>query len=116
MWARSKNLRIWWGKGKISGSFYPMLDLGGVSHGLVGVWTHGRVNIQFGSLRSSPPFDSESKRGELVHRLNALPGVSLPEDSISRYPGLDLSALQEDSAIARFIETMGWVIYEIRTT
>ena len=115
-WAQSKDLSIWWGTGRITGSFYPMLDLSEESHNPLYVSTNGRVNINFGSLADSPPFDSESRRGELLHRLNALPGVSLPEDSISRYPGMDLSALQEDRAIERFLETMDWVIDEISTT
>lgn len=115
-WAQSKDLSIWWGTGRITGSFYPMLDLSEESHNPLYVSTNGRVNINFGILSDSPPFDSESQRGELLHRLNALPGVSLPEDSISRYPGMDLSALQEDSTIERFLETFDWVIDQISAT
>jgi hypothetical protein len=40
------------------------------------VWTYGRVEVQFETLKNNPPFDDEAKRLELCRRLNEIPGVS----------------------------------------
>jgi hypothetical protein len=46
-WAESNHLRIWWGKGRIDGSFFPMLDDHGTAYWLFSVWTHGPLEVQF---------------------------------------------------------------------
>jgi hypothetical protein len=85
-WAKQSVSRVWWGEGKADGSFYPLLDLNGENHYTIAVYTFGRVQVPFQHMRSRKPFDSEAKRLELLTRLNAIPGVSLPADGINRYP------------------------------
>lgn len=114
-WARQRGLRISWCKGKIDGSFFPMLDYQNQAHWTFAVWTYGRVQTQFQVMQKSAAFKDEHKRWELLQRLNEISGVSLSPDSITKYPSLPLSALKDEAALARFFEAYDWVIHAIKS-
>src|SRR5206468_2184515 len=40
-WAKTRNLRLWWGKGRRDGSCFPMCDFQGEAHHTIAVWTYG---------------------------------------------------------------------------
>lgn len=109
-WAREKFTRIWWGKGKWDGSFIPVLDVPGQSHYLIAVWTNARMDITFQHLQRRPYFDQEENRHELRRRLNAIPGIAIPEDGINRRPTLPLSALADEGALTSFLQTLEWAL------
>lgn len=113
-WSVSKGLRIWWGKGKDQGSFYPMIDLKNGSSWTVSVWTYGKVEVQFMYLKKYPPFDEDSMRIELLNRLNEIQQVSLPLDSINRRPTFALSSLLNEDALKKFLDTLDWLISKVR--
>jgi len=73
-WAKARDLRIWWGQGKQDGPFFPLVKHLGATYWLVAVWTYGRVEIQFQHM-GKPPFSEESKRRELLSRLNEIEGI-----------------------------------------
>jgi hypothetical protein len=50
-----------------------------------------------------------------LHRLNEIPGVALPEDSITRRPSIPLSTLQDEPVLAQFLTVLEWVVGEIKT-
>lgn len=78
-WARTRSLRIWWGKGAIDGSFYPLLNHNEDSHYLIAVRTgykNAYIQTQFGVMGA--PFDDEAKRHELRRRFNEIRGVDIP--------------------------------------
>lgn len=110
-WAKARALRIWWGQGKQSGSFFPMLDHKDTRRFLFAVWTYGRVEIQFQNM-GSPPFNDRGKRLELARRLNEIPGFTISETSIDKRPNISVSALLDESALKRFLEVFDWVITE----
>jgi hypothetical protein len=113
-WANPRMTRIWWGQGSRSGSFVPVLRHKERDHQLFSVWTYGTVEIYFYWYLYKPPFDSEEKRRELQSRLNAIPGVSIPDDAIAKRPGIRLSVLKESDALQQFLETFDWVVQEIK--
>ena len=115
-WAKANNLRISWGKGSKDGSFYPMVDHGGVSQSTVSVWTYGRVGTQFGTMKSRPPFDDEGRRKELLRRLNEIPGVALPDESVTLYPGIPLAAFQDEGALKKLLAALDWIVGEVRSS
>ena len=84
-WA-SRNTFVWWGEGATSGSFIPIFEHDGVKHQLFAVYTYGNVEIYFQWYAYKPPFDAIEKRRELLDRLNAIPEIQLPEDSLNRRP------------------------------
>lgn len=114
-WSLQKGCRIWWGKGVQSGSFLPMVDHEGDEYWTIAVWTYGTVEIVFKWMRKKRPFDTESKRGELRDKLNAIPDVSIPEDGIDRRPNVPLQVLTAPGALDRFLEVLDWVVNEIRS-
>ncbi len=115
-WARPKVTRIWWGEGSRSGSFVPTLNHRDRDHQLFAVWTYGTVEIYFYWYQYKSPFDSEEKRRELLSRLNAIPGVSLPDSAITKRPGIPLSTFEDESALEQFLKVFDWVIQEIAAT
>lgn len=115
-WARPKVTRIWWGEGSRNGSFVPTLNHKDRDHQLFAVWTYGTVEIYFYWYQYKAPFDSEEKRWELLSRLNAIEGVSLPNEAIVKRPGIALSTFEDKTALKQFFEVFDWVIQEIRAT
>jgi hypothetical protein len=113
-WARIRGLRVWWGKGKKDGSFYPMLDHNHTQHWLIAVWTYGRVEIEFQQMLTRSPFDEESARRELLHRLNSLDGIAIPDDAIARRPSIRLITLAPAHVLDGFLGTLDWAVSRIR--
>jgi hypothetical protein len=115
-WARPTTTQIWWGKGSRSGSYVPILNHKDRDHQLFAVWTYGTVEIYFYWYQYKPPFDSEEKRHELLKRLNAIEGISLPDEAIGKRPGIPLVTLSNDAALQEFLRIFDWVVREIRST
>ena len=113
-WALTQHLEIWWGKGKKSGSLIPWFKHKETSYILIDVWTYGNVEVQFQVLKTRSPFDDEPKRLELLQRLNTIPGVSIPEEAITRRPSFALSALKETSSMQQLLNALNWAIEEIK--
>ena len=112
-WARPRMTRIWWGKGGRNGSFVAIINHNGKDHQLFAVWTYGTVEIYFYWYQFKPPFDVEQKRYELLRRLNAIPGIALSPDVITKRPGIPLSTLKDPAALTQFLEVYEWVLQEI---
>jgi hypothetical protein len=66
-------------------------------------YTSSYVAIQFATMISAPyaPFDREDMRRELQQRLNAIPGVVIPDDKLDRYPSFELSRLADENVRGR---------------
>ncbi len=114
-WARDKLPRFWWGKGKQDGSFYPVLDLNGEQYYPFAIWTYGKIEIQFQWLMNKSPFNDEMKRKELLKRLNQIPGVEIPEKAITRRPNIFLSTFKDASSLRQLLETLDWIVGEIKS-
>lgn len=113
-WAKNRNLRVAWGKGKVDGTFYPMIDHNNEKYWSVSVWTSGWLTFQFGNMKERPVFGHEEKRRELLQRLNQVPGVKLPEDCIARYPSVPLALFSNETVLKQFLDVFDWYIAEIR--
>lgn len=115
-WFRSRVTRVWWGEGKRSGSFVPILSKDGTDHQLLAVWTYGTAEIYFYWYQYKEPFSSTALRQQLLDKLNAIEGVSLPDDAIDRRPGIPLESLQNEKALEEFFEAFEWVIGKIQSS
>ena len=113
-WGKANTSYIWWGKGKITGSFIPILKFKEDWTSVIAVWTNGIVAIQFGTMLLRPGFDDESKRKEMQMRLNAIEGVYVPDDLISKYPSIPLSSFKNEEQLNQFIEILDWTAAEIK--
>ena len=75
----------------------------------------GRVSIRFGFIKEkSIPFHLDEKRIEFLRRLNEIPGINLPQDSIDKFPNILLSTLAVSDALAQFLKTIGWSIDQVK--
>ncbi len=115
-WGKA-NARIWWGSGKIYGSFCPVIDYKGVNYPFLLVGTSGSLALQFYVLKSRAPFaDDESKLLELLNRINKIPGIYVSEDAINRSPSITLSNLNNPDLIKQFLDVMDWLLSTIKST
>jgi hypothetical protein len=112
-WATPRATRIYWGQGTKFGSFVPVVSRNGIDHQLLAVFTYGSVEVYFQTLQGRPAFQPEEKRLELLRRLNAIPGVSIPPDGITRRPSIKLATLEGADGVRRFLEVYDWVLEEI---
>jgi hypothetical protein len=115
-WARARQIRIWWGEGVHTGSFVPILDHSGHKRQLFAVATYGNLEVYFQWYQYKPPFDSEEKRLELLHKLNAIEGIDIPVEAISRRPSIPLEILGEETVLQRFLAVFEWFLAEIKNT
>lgn len=115
-WSKDNVFRITWAKT----SFSARLDYGAESSHIPFVVyaqgkTRGQIEIPFKRMGlRNPPFDLEEKRLELLHRLNEIPEVNLPDDGVNRYPTFSLSALRDEKALSHFLQTIYWTNQEVR--
>ena len=115
-WAEKRATYVGWGRGAKDGSYTPVWKHKGIGYTVFVVYTYGRVELQFQYLRKWPPFQDVAKRRELLQRLNAIPGVSVPEDGIDRRPSLKLAELAEANAVEPLLQVFDWVVGEILAT
>ena len=112
-WAEGRRLRISAGHGANDGWVAPVADHNGRKHRVITLWTYGGVEVAFESMKAKPPFSSRDLRLELLRRLNALPGMNLPEDSLDHRPALDLSALASEEVRDKFLAVLDWAFDQI---
>ena len=115
-WAKINVRNIWWGEGTQAGSFIPIFRQNGIDHQLFVVYTYGRLETFFQHYQRKPPFDLESLRIENLNRLNAIPGITLAPESISKRPSISLEELSEDGRIELLLAVYAWVLEQIRNT
>jgi hypothetical protein len=113
-WARTHVTQIWWGKGQHMGSFVPTVHHNGTAHQLFAVWTSGTVELYFQWYQVKPPFETEAKRLDLLGRLNAIDGVSLPPHAITRRPSIPLAVFAEAQRVSAFLSVFEWFIHEVQ--
>jgi hypothetical protein len=114
-WAKEKTTGLWWGKGRLTGSFVPSYDTSSGQHyQLFAVFSSGNIQIYFGIYKNRIEFKDEAKRIELLKKLNSIPAVNIPSDGIERYPNLPLAALKDETAAKEFFKIYDWFLDEIR--
>lgn len=115
-WARERATRVWFGNGQRTGSFVPVIRHDGDDHFIFAAYTFGNVEIGLQYLKTRDPFASEERRRDLVARLNAIPGVEIPPDELSKRPGIPLELLAQGDRCEVFCGVFDWVIAEIHSS
>jgi len=67
-------------------------------------------------MQTRGPFAAEAKRVELLNSLNAIPGIHLPDDAITRRPAIPLATLKDETVMSQFLAALDWVIQEVRAS
>jgi hypothetical protein len=116
-WATERGLRVWYGKGRTQGSFMPILDMpDGESYGFFAMRTNARVEIEFGTLKTRPPFDQREMRLELLRRLQGIEGVEIAEGKADLYPSFAMQILASEEAQATFLAVIDWALARVRAS
>jgi hypothetical protein len=113
-WAQNKNLRIWWGKGKIYGSFFPILDLEKESFFTFSVWTYGTIEVLFQYMHTKSIFKDIEKRKELQNKLNQIPSIQIPDHALKIRPSFQISALKDETDLKSFLQIWDEYINDIK--
>lgn len=112
-WSRQNFSRVNW---KHS-SFVPVLEYGAeFTHNPITVFAGGkvpRVGIKFGRMKNRNGLPKETLI-ELFRRLNDIPGVHLPPDTMDKYPNILLSTLAKGNSLEEFLGALGWTNEEVK--
>ena len=71
-WSKDRMSYIWWGDGKVEGSFVPTLVVDKIKYHLFAIRSNGHIELYFKHLLSRPAFQEAAKRMELLRKLNLL--------------------------------------------
>jgi hypothetical protein len=110
-WMRKSGAILDFGRGQRSGSMIPVFTnkKNGIKFYPVILWSYGKLEIQFQWMKERPFFSNIENRRQLFNRLNAIDGVSIPEDDISKRPSISLSILASSpSRLTKLLETLAW--------
>jgi len=114
-WAKERQLKISWGEGVSTGSFFPVFDYKGEDFWPIAVRSNGLLAIEFKHIKDRPVFDSEEKRLEMLDLLNQIEGVDLSKDAINRLPRIPMERLQKESEFKEFISILDWYLDQIQS-
>jgi hypothetical protein len=114
-WARARDLRIWWGRGKATGSFFPMLDLHRRKYFSFSVWTDGRIDLQLLHMHGRPAVPDQRVPQALLAELRTIPGIDLGDDVLGGRPSVPLAVVADASATDRFLAIFDGYISRIRS-
>ena len=113
-WATTHASRVYWGKGKSTASFVPILRHKNVDHQLFAVYSYGSVEFYFQYLSRKSPFSDIEKRRELLRKLNAIPEVNISEHSLDKRPNISLSVFAKGDSLTRLLDAFDWCIRTIQ--
>ena len=89
-----------------------MLDYANKSQQLFGIWSSGLFEFQF-QYYKQPPFDAETKRLELLEKLNLIPGVALDKSKIYKRPSTSLDLFTDEAMLVKLLAAYDWFIDEL---
>ena len=98
------------GRGTSGGSFtYRVSPDGKRWYSLITVYNYYGVQLPLGQLSSSGV--PREIIAEFRDRLNAIPGIHIPEDEVTlgKYPGIQFEPLTREGNFARFKEALSWL-------
>ena len=80
---------------------------------LLRLHSDGSVAVYFEYMLGKPVFDDLARRQKLLDKLNAVPGIRLPPDAVSKRKTIPLAGFTPD-ATADFLAAMDWFVEELR--
>lgn len=115
-WARNNDLLSDpWGRGEISGSFTPKFVFKNNKTSLFTIYSSGDMQIPFGHIKRTPPFDTDKSRVDLIQRINQTLNLSIPNNSVNKYPSIPIFHFKNNDLLNKFIEIFDGVIEKIKS-
>lgn len=113
-WFSSHVSHLWFGSDRGGVSCVPTLQVGSQRRHLVRFTTKGKVAFRPDWAGRFPPFSEPKAWSELMTRINKA-GVALPVELGTNRPSFHLSQLDDPSAMAAFLDAMGWWVEQTRS-
>jgi hypothetical protein len=115
-WVQRNGWQPRYGQGSTRASSNPAFECNGrLYNPLYLSASSGRLQVNFGWLKSRPPFDRQELRRGLLARLNQIDDIDLPPDSIESWPAFELALLIPESSLRQFLDVLAWVADEVRS-
>jgi hypothetical protein len=116
-WMRSSGAILSFGRGQRSGSMIPVFtNTSGIQFYPVILWSYGKLEVQFQWMKERPFFSDIENRRQLMNQLNAIKGISISEDDISKRPSISLSILASSpSGTDKFLEALTWAAKQFQS-
>jgi len=115
-WARGRKLGDNFRQGQTGCAYIPKLPHADGFLYPISVRQKGAVVIQMRWLRDHPPFDRAEKRAELSKRIESIPNLRMRQAGMEGFPSFPIASLADEQRFAGFIETLDWIVDEIRAT
>jgi hypothetical protein len=113
-WAKRTCDTIIWGKGGRWGSFAARVKGSqGMESTFFSLWMQSKnvfIELPLGYFASDCPLSNLAIRQEYLDRVNKIPGIDLPADSVEKRRSVPLQALTEGSALSDFLAVLDWAI------
>ncbi len=113
-WASSVADYVSWGQAPKGGLTARLIYRDDVGPTLMAVYSYAKVEVSFAYLRKYPPYDEINQRLALRERLNAIPGIVIPEAGVNGQPAFPIEALASPDAMKAFLEVMSSVAAALR--
>jgi hypothetical protein len=115
-WARGQRLDDDFRKGKKGLAFIPVLLHADRCYYPISVQRKGLIVFQMRWLKDHPPFDDAMKRQQLFDRIKDIPGLRVTDAGMEGFPKIPISSLTDPAQFQRFVDTLDWILQEIRLT
>jgi len=112
-WIKRRADRVAFNSNPVWGWIGSVFEKNGFEVSLLRLHSDGSVAVYFEYMLGKPVFDDLARRQQLLDRLNAVPGVRLPPDAVSKRKTIPLSGFTPE-ATAGFLAAMDWFVEELR--
>lgn len=112
---KSHATKLLFGAGSKYGNAMPFFDDERGKQQWINISTHGSFCVHFGSQKSLP-FSNPELRCELFEKLNLVPGITLSQIAIDRYPNIPLEPITKMNGLPQLLEVVAWAIRQIEVS
>jgi hypothetical protein len=116
-WMKSSGGALTFGIGRQDGSILSVFtDDGGLKFRPIILYTYGRIEVLFQFMKGLPYFDDIAHREEFVNKLNAIHGVSISRDQITKRSSISLKTLSSSrSQVDKLVEALDWAVRQFKS-
>ena len=112
-WIGRRANRVTYNSNPVWGWMGAVFEKDGAEIPLLRVHSDGSVAVYFEYMLHKPVFGDIARRQDLLDRLNAVPGVRLPPDAVSKRKTIALKGFTP-AATSQFLAVMDWFVTELR--
>jgi hypothetical protein len=111
-WMAKSASKVWFSNGVEKGTMGTMFRIGKDDINPFILRSDGQFRVAFQYMMKGH-FREEAVRQNLQTRLNRIQGISIPDDSLTRRPGIPLSSL-EDGRVDQLLDVLNWFVSEVQ--